>query len=272
MEFSRGEQQFEASHDARREFYLQVEKFMLAYIQENPEMRQEFEDYLGYAQLMQRIVPATYPQREELVEYIHHAVEVLAMPYLPITLPSPHNRVAVGEHMIISTGYGAGACWPDRRRKTLKLGDDTIVYPQTPLGKIDIVRNLPHLEDKDGAVIKFARHLLRSTTDSLIQLAQSSEIRSSSLSEVDVYGGVSHLARIAGKLHFTVFPIVDERDRREATAISKGVATKVVGSVSAWREMEANYKPAEVAFISRENLIEQFGVHAISRGFTPPAE
>lgn len=272
MEFSHGEQRFEASHDARREFYLQVEKFMLAEIQENPEMRQEFEDYLGYAQLMQRIVSARYPQREELVDYIHHAVDALAMPSLPVTLPPPHKRFTFGEHMVVSMGYSAGHCWPDRRRRVLTLLDDTDMVPQTSLGKIDIVRNLPQLEDKDGAVIKFARHLLRSTTNSLIELAQDTESRNSRLSEVDVYGGVSHLARIAGKLHFTVFSIADERDKREATAISKRVATSVVGGVSVWKEMEAYYKPAEVAFISRENLIEHFGSHAISHGFTAPQE
>ncbi len=263
---------FERSAESRREFYSQVETYLLEEFERDPGLKRELKRFLGYVQWMQRAVPFVYPfqEREARVEYLHHAIDVLAMPALPVAPLPPNRRIAVGEHMIVSTGYAASACWPDRRKKTLTLSDNTSVEPRTSLGKIDIVRNLPQLTEEKGAVFAFARHLLKSTTGSLIDLAQLSEHLDSRVSGVSVYGGVSHLARIAGKLHFTVFPIQDERSRRVATDISKGVARHVVGGVTAWKEMEANYKPAEVAFISKDSLIEHFGTRAVSQGFSRP--
>jgi hypothetical protein len=271
MEFepsNRSERQFRSEYN--QHFLRGVEEFFQYEFEHDAELRAEVEDFFDYAYMLFHMTQGEGDNRQSLTHVIHHALDTLSFPSLPITLPPVHRRMAVGEHMVITSGYPARECWPDVKKRLLMIPEDVEVTGKTSLGKIDIVRNLPRMKDENGAMFHFARHLLRSTTDSLIELARLSERGSDSVGGIEVYGGVSHLARMANRLHFSVFPIADRRERAQATAVSKVVAQHVVGGVKAWQELEQNYKPAEVAFISRDYLITHFGSEAIAKGFVPP--
>jgi hypothetical protein len=119
--------------------------------------------------------------------------------------------------------------------------------------------------EENANPIAFARDLLRSSTQSLVELAMLCERGDSRLEEIEAFAGISHLARIGGRVGFTVFNIANAEAQRAATEVSKGVALKVVGNNAAWKELSTNYKPAKIAFISRSRLISTFGSRAISQ-------
>lgn len=226
----------------------------------SPELAEEMSQFIGYTLLLQTVVPTQLPriEREEQIRVVHHAVDTLALPPLPITLPPPSRRIAVGQHMDITMGYSAVDVWPNESMPMLTLSDGTVVTPQTSVGKIDIVRNLPTLGDNTN-LLGFTRELLKSSKQSMEELAYICQTQDNELEGVEVFAGVSHLARSAGRLGFTVFDIDNVEDRRKATAVSKSIAKSVAQRVEAWQELSENYKPAQIAFISREMVIDRFG-------------
>jgi hypothetical protein len=217
---------------------------------------EDFVDYITVLQITSPLITwLPYSQREQTV---HWEFEREVFPQLPLTLPPPHRQVAVGEHMDITVGVSADTCWPDDSKRLLKLVDGTIIIPDMPVGRIDIVRNFDRLS-KNTNMIGFMRELMESSITSLKELASLCKKNDPKLDGIEVFAGVSHLARIAGKFGFTTFKIADPHRRAEATDVSKRVAEHVSGGTDAWNDIKQNYKPAQVAFISRKALIDKFG-------------
>jgi hypothetical protein len=261
----RGFEAYESSSAERaREFYRRVLEYLESEYEQRPELVEELSNFRDYVVLMLRLIPQQLPytEREQQIERVHHEIEMTALPRLPVTLPPPSDRLAVGRHMLVTTNYSAATCWPDERQQVLQLSDGRVLTPETPMGKIDIVRNLPTLAPNANP-LSFARELLSSSVESLTELAGMCERGDRRLAQVEAFGGVSHLARVGGRLGFTVFDIADGDQRSAATRISKGVAESVARNNRAWQELKANYKPARIAFISRMRLIKEFGSSAI---------
>lgn len=246
-------------HEALNEYYRQLIEVASFEIARNPETRAELRNFVQYISLIQQAAPLItwlpYQQREQAV---HWEIEREVFPQLPLTLPPPHKRVAVGEHMDITIGVSADTCWPDDSRRLLKLPDGTTVIPDMPVGRIDIVRGFDRLSE-DTNMIGFMRKLMESSVASLKDLATLCKRNDPRLEGIEVFAGVSHLARIAGKFGFTTFEISDPHRRAQATDVSKTVAEHVSGGARAWNEVKQNYKPAQVAFISITALVEKFG-------------
>lgn len=250
------------------EFYRQVLEELGLEFERDPALREEFRGFVDYIVLMQSLIPTTLSDIEQQHRFrtLNHELERTAFPPLPVTLPPPHQRIAVGQHMDVTVGYTAEACWPNKSDRELQLSDATIVKPPTPIGKIDIARNLPRL-DPDANPLGFARTLLSSSIQSLRELAILCEDFDLHFSRINTFAGVSHLARLSGRLGFTVFDIANPFQREQATQESRQVAEYVAGDNTAWQQLRENYKPAKIAFISRQHLEDKFGSRATGRNF-----
>lgn len=248
------------SHIRATEFYRQVLEELRLEFERDPALREEFSRFVDYILLMQSLIPTTLPDIEQQHRFgtLNHELERTAFPPLPVTLPPPRQRIAVGQHMDVTVGYTAEACWPNESDRELQLSDGAIVKPQTPIGKIDIARNLPRL-DPDANPLSFARTLLSSSIQSLGELAILCEYSDPRFSRINTFAGASHLARLSGRLGFTVFDIANPFQREQATQQSRQVAKYVAGNNTAWQQLRENYKPAKIAFISRQHLKHQFG-------------
>lgn len=256
---------FENNHFDREALYYEfLARRLETEVGQSPELQEEIVRFIEYIRLLQRFIPRELPYTERELRYqvLDREVERTSLPQLPITLPPPGRQLVVGEHMTVTVGQNAYACWPNEGEKELRLSDETIVTPETPIGKIDIVHDLPHL-DSNTNLIAFARKLLKSSVGSLRELTVLCEQGDHRLDGIQVFAGISHLARIGGKLDFTVFDITDEGRQRDATATSLRVATYVSGQNKAWQEFKENYKPAKIAFISRRALQRKFGSSAV---------
>ncbi len=249
-----------------REYYRRLLEFINDEIERSPELRRELVDFVDYILVLQQTVPPALPywRREEHMWAVNYEVERIAFPRLPVTLPPPSRSIAVGEHMDITTGYHAADFWPNAKLMTLNLTDGAEVTPETPIGKIDIIRNLPQLNPQANP-LAFARELLASSVLSLTELAVFCQSRDPRVGDIRAFAGISHLARSGGRLGFAVFDIEDLSRKREATRVSRHVAEHVAGNNSAWQALKENYKPAKIAFVSREHLVETFGTTATGR-------
>lgn len=245
--------------DPATRFYRQVEEYLIEEIERSPELMEEMRALRQYVRLMQQLLPWRVPSidQDHVAYLLTRAIEAPIFPLMPITLPLPGKTIDVGEHMKV-TRAKAEEVWPNRTRRRLRLDDDARVTPVTPIGRIDIVRNLPRL-DTDAPLIGFTRRLITSSIGSLRELAQLSESGENRLLGLKAFGGISHLARIGRRFGFTVFNITSRLDRERATAISRNVAEYVSRDNSDWRQLAENYKPAKTAFISRQRLIDLFG-------------
>lgn len=240
--------------EATRSYYRELQTYLEFELSRSPELQEDLRHLLNYAYALQHIAPAHRPR-------VNNDVLRVALPHIPTTLPPDRSVIHVGDHMTISTNSYAYMFWPDQSMESLTLSDDTTVNPNVPVGSIDIVSNLPRLE-QDGNVIAYARALLSSTTISLTELADLCEHGDHRLRYIKVFAGASHLARVAGRLHFTVFDIVNDVDRHHITMVSKGVAEHVGGSSKEWQKFMKTYKPARIAYISRDSLVAHFGHQA----------
>lgn len=111
---------------------------------------------------------------------------------------------------------------------------------------------------KEGEnIFSFARRLELEVIKSLTQLAQACQ-RDPRLKAVKALGGYSHLAKIAPRLGFDVFPIEDEAARNSATIMSYGQALMATKGNKLWRETEKNFSPAQEALISITELVRRF--------------
>ncbi len=76
---------------------------------------------------------------------------------------------------------------------------------------------------------------------------------------IGAFAGMSHLARLADRFGFTVFDITDAGTRRFATDTSLHIASGLVADNTTWQQVQRNYKPAQIAMISSDELVRQFG-------------
>lgn len=247
------------SRDSATEFYRQVTEYLSEEILDNPDTRVEMELLQEKMWLLQQIVPynVTPYAQNETAYAVQQALGAAVLPHAPVTLPPPGRVIGVGKHMTI-TKAKARESWPDESKDGLELRDGTTITPQTSMGRIDIVRNLPQL-DTEAPLMTFTRQLISSSVGSFRELASLCENNDPRLAQVQAIAGTSHLARMGNRFGFTTFQIENPYDRRRATEVSLSVALRVSGNNQAWQELQANYKPAEIAYISRPELINLYG-------------
>lgn len=241
------------------EYYNRIISFVSNEIVRDPEALQEITHLQSYARLMQQLLIRSIPpsHQDEISFAVNRTIESISLPGIPVKLPPPGKFVTVGEHMTV-TSETAAECWPGKSAKSIVLDDLTEIRPKTPIGRIDLVRNLPRL-DTSGSVIAFTRSLMTSTVQSLRELAQACQNREEQLVPLQAMAGMSHLARMGKRFGFTVFEIEDKVDQEWATRVSRSVSEKVAGNNHAWQKLAAYYKPAEIAYISKDRLVELYG-------------
>lgn len=186
------------------------------------------------------------------------STDTIAQPTVSPTVKLPtRGTIPAGQHMDVTIGVAARACWPDRNQHALTLTDGIIVTPRTPIGIIDFYRNIKTLT-RDDNLVRFSRELIASATESLRLVAQKSREFQDHPSAPEAFSGMSHLARLARRFGFTVFDIVDDHERSSATGTSFRIANGIAIDNSEWRRLRENYKPAQVAIISTPELIKRY--------------
>jgi hypothetical protein len=234
---------------------------------ENAAEIMQYFDYLRELSGFVRSLPAA--QREVGMRVLDVAVNrtayafptdddiALHLPPPPTTLPPPGTTLHLGEHMDVTLGQTAAACWPDRDAPELTLSDGVVVTPNTPAGIIDYYRNMRRLT-KDESLLKFTRELIDSAAESLTLLAERAKKLGDHPYKPDAFSGMSHLARLAHRFGFTAFDIADPGLRQEATDTSFEIARGIAGNNSEWNRFREKYKPAKVAVISTPELIRRY--------------
>lgn len=234
---------------------LSGQEELLEYLRD-PENLAELVNFWEYLQSIEALIPATLPRRERetLEQQVHTEVTGLG----DVGLPTPTTRVFhIGEHMDVTVGYLASAQWPDRRKPSLTLDDGTVVRPATEVGIIDYYRNIGRLSST-GNIVEFSRSLIDSAVDSLGELAREYQAFGRSARSIEVFTGMSHLARMAGRFGFTVFDIADQGKRDRATRTSFSIAENVASGNENWKRLREKYKPAKIAMISSDKLVNEF--------------
>lgn len=251
-----GEGRFEYNPEAA--YYQELLDFLAFEMERSPETQPELRELQRYAFLMLQIIPPVLPEgaRIEAVRGFSHELNRIVFPHLPPTLPP--TTIPVGEHMSITPGYKAVHYWPDKLRHYITLKDGKTITKNTQIGSIDIVRNLGELAAR-GNFVTYTRKLRESTVDSLKETARLCEQNDPRFRGIEAFAGMSHLARTAGKFGFSVFEIEDPGKKQHATQVSRNVAHHVAGNNPAWQELQQNYKPAEIAFISKDLLVGIYG-------------
>lgn len=240
----------------------------------DPENVRELLLYWNYLRAVQNLIPRGLELRvqEAVQRELHTAVDRASnaypaedqitahAPVVPrgVTLPPPGTVLHVGEHMNVTLGYSAAASWPDANKASFTLTDGKVVTPTTSIGVIDYYRNIPRL-NTDGNLITFSRVLITSAAESLQQLARRYEEMGTRARALEAFSGMSHLARLAHRFGFTVFPIADAGERRRATNTSLHIASAIGIDNVAWQQVRDNYKPAQVAMISSTELVRRYG-------------
>lgn len=251
--------EYRPEYDSVMQYYNRVISTVIDEMGRNPEAFEEMRRLQTYIRLMQSLLPTRYTptEQDEIVFTANRRIESIALPSVPVKLPPPGSRINVGEHMTV-TPAEAAECWPGKSAKTIQLDDLTRIWPKSPIGRIDIVRNLPEL-DTSGSVIQFTRNLMSSTVKSLRELALLCQNRDEQVVPMHAMAGISHLARMGERFGFTVFGIETSYDQARATQISQQVAQHVAGNNHAWQKLSGNYKPAQIAYISQDRLVELYG-------------
>lgn len=263
MEFERSDGILQ--EEAVDDYYHQLTELVSDEITQHPGMTRELERLHDWAQLMLRLAPPLSSTNwERSLREVYHALEGLAFPRLPTAPPLPpfHFLIPVGDHMDVITGYEAMDIWPDDNIKELELNDGGIITPETSVGKIDIIRNLSQLA-LGRSLTAYSRRLVASAIGSLRSFAILCDKDDRRLRRTEAFAGMSHLARIAERFGFTVFDITNPVKREHTTRISRSVAERVAGNSEEWRELQRNYKPVKIAYISRQALVDRFGPNPV---------
>lgn len=225
----------------------------------SPEVQRELQSFREYLIEVESLVPRGLPatEQEHLRRDIH--AEIGGTRPTDAGLPPVFPTVLhAGEHMDITFGRRASSTWPDGKKAKLVLDDKSVVVPSTPIGIIDFYRNMQVLS-VNANLMEFSRTLVQSAASSLGIVAQECERRGRDRLDIEAFSGMSHLARLAGRLGFTVFEITNKEDENYATQTSLRIASRIAQGNDKWQSIRTKYKPARIAMISTRELTRKFG-------------
>lgn len=137
------------------------------------------------------------------------------------------------------------------------LSDGTPIYGPTRVGWIDIMT--PRIGE-DETLIEYVRRIRVDVLSGLATLSQLCQA-DRRLRDVSVFGGVSHLSKLAPKYGFEVFPIQDEGRKLSFTGESRAIVSYALRDNKLWNILSQNIPYAMEAWISRRQLISLYGSH-----------
>jgi hypothetical protein len=117
-----------------------------------------------------------------------------------------------GEQVLIGK-YGVMHVEPYRAVRSRPLSDGTTMTPGDKVGIIDFARGIP-FKNEHESIFSYTKNLIRTADVSFIELAEMCETDDPRLSDVNFFGGRSHLAGpIAKRMGFDVFDVANPLHR-----------------------------------------------------------
>lgn len=160
-------------------------------------------------------------------------------------------RILLGDHLLMQH---ARYRWPTKK----VLSDGAIVRPGEKYGALHFTHNLPVLQPEDNLTV-FTRNLYQSAENSLRELAVLCENDAPMVRDIEVFGGISHVAgSLATRAGFDLFTL-DPATKLLAMLQSEDYLVRGVRKHNEWKRSRKNFKAPRRAFISKTKLIQLYG-------------